>query len=209
MECNIISAPYRYFASAALSAEIMASYLSPTPSIVLVANTQQLVFRHDVLAGRFHMVFMEARLDDRINGASFFTEAAVNALKEINVVARRAARAVIGDVRFDRNRKRRANSLAKFARDAAFFTVRITTQCMQAAESRRLRRLLFRILERNALSEPVTLRNREPLEKLPESECLDVADNLIHRFIRPFQPMDRPGTRPSHLRRQSRQSSRE
>src|SRR6185503_19337866 len=108
-----------------------------------VADGEQLVLRHDVLAARFHVVFVDARLDDRVDGASFLAEAAVNALEEINVVARGAARAIVTDVALDRDRERRTHGLAELAGDAALLAVRVTAQRVQTAEARRLRRLLL------------------------------------------------------------------
>src|SRR5918993_3155987 len=74
---------------------------------VALADREQLVLGHDVLAAVLHVVLMDARLHDRIHGAGFFAEAAVDALEQVDVVARRATRAVRRDVGLDRDRERR------------------------------------------------------------------------------------------------------
>src|SRR5210317_142266 len=195
MECNIILS--------ALPILRVCCFVGRDHRIVLLADCQQLVFGHDVLARRFHVVLMDTRLDDGINRTGFLTEATINTFKQIDVVARCATRTVVTDTGLDCDSQCRTYGLAKLTGDASLFAVRVTTQSMQPTEARRLWRLLFRVFQRNALSKPVALRDRQAFEQLPQSERLDVADYLIHRLIRPCLPMDLPGTTPSHLRRQS------
>ena len=61
---------------------------------IALAHGQQLVLGHDVLAAMFHVILVDARLHDGIHRAGFLAEPAVDALEEVDVVARRAARAV-------------------------------------------------------------------------------------------------------------------
>src|SRR5690606_30093043 len=76
--------------------------------------------------------------DDRIDRARFLAETAINALHHVNVVAHRAARAVIAAwASLDRDRLRRADRLAQLARDTALFAVWIAAQRMLAPETRR------------------------------------------------------------------------
>src|SRR5688572_25501064 len=105
---------------------------------VAVADGQQLVFGHDVLAAVLHVVLMDAGFDDRIDRAGFFAKAAIDALKQIDIVARRASRAVRGDIRLDGNGQRGTNGFAQLARDATLLAVRIATLRMQTAIARRL-----------------------------------------------------------------------
>src|SRR4051812_802766 len=121
--------------------------------VIPLAHGEQLVLAHDVLAAMLHVVLVDAREDDRIDRARFLAEAAVDALEQIDVVTGRAARAVLRDVRVDGDADRRAHGLAELARDATLFAVRIATQRMQAAEARRHRRLLFRIVHRELVRE--------------------------------------------------------
>src|ERR1039457_6002390 len=72
-----------------------------------------------------HVVFVDPRLDDGIHRAGLFAEAAVNALEQIDVVARGATCTVGGHVRVDRDRQRRAHRLAQLAGDTALLAVRI------------------------------------------------------------------------------------
>ena len=76
-------------------------------------------------------------------GTALLAEAAEDALGEVDVVARRAARAVGALLRLDRDRERRAHRLAELAGDAALLAVRVAPQRVQAAEARALRRLLL------------------------------------------------------------------
>src|SRR3546814_11735288 len=61
---------------------------------------------------------------DRVDRARFLTEAAIDALRHVDVVARRAARPVVARLGLDRDRLRRADRPAPTARDAALLAVR-------------------------------------------------------------------------------------
>src|SRR6478736_4533138 len=120
-----------------------------------------------------HVVLVDTRLDDGIDRAGFLAEAAVDALEEVDVVTRRATRAVVGDVRLDGDGERWTHGLAQLAGDAALFAVRITTQRMQAAETRRLRGLLFRVVHRELAGPQLLPGDPEAAEQLPQGECLE------------------------------------
>src|SRR3974390_662319 len=96
--------------------------------LVTLADREQLVFGHDVLAAVLHVVLVDPRLDDGIDRAGLLAEAAVDALEGVEVVARGAARPVRRDARFDRDRERRTHRLAELAGDAALLAVRIAPQ---------------------------------------------------------------------------------
>src|ERR671913_82063 len=115
---------------------------------VAVANGEQHVLGEVQVAALLAVVFEDVGLDDGVDRAALLAEAAEDALGQVDVVARGAARAVVADIGFDRDRERRADRLAELAGDAAFFAVVIAAQRMQAAEARRQRRLLFRELHR-------------------------------------------------------------
>jgi len=78
------------------------------------------------------VVFVQACFDDGVHRAGFLAEAAVDALEKIDVVAGRAARAVVADTRLDGDRERRTHGLAELARDAALLAVRVAAQRVQA-----------------------------------------------------------------------------
>ena len=82
------------------------------------------------------MVLEDPRLDDRIDRAGFFAEAAEDALGEVDVVAGGAPRTVVALVRLDGDRHRRADRLAQLAGNAALLAVGIAAQRVQAAEAR-------------------------------------------------------------------------
>src|SRR5882757_1925885 len=118
-------------------------------ALVTVAHGQQHVLGEVQVAALFAVVFEDVGLDDRIDRAALFAETAKDALGQVDVVARRAARAVVAHLALDRDRQRRAHGLAELAGDAALFAVFIAAQRVQAAEARRQRRLLFGELHRD------------------------------------------------------------
>src|SRR5258706_6736675 len=77
------------------------------------------------VAALLAVVLEDPRLDDRVHRAGFLAEAAEDALREVDVVARRAARAVGARLGLDVDRERGADRLAQLARDAALFAGRI------------------------------------------------------------------------------------
>src|SRR6202011_1065311 len=67
--------------------------------------------------------------DDGVNGTGLLTEAAVDALDHVDVVARGAASAVVAArPGFNRDRLARADRLAELAGDTALLAVRIAPQ---------------------------------------------------------------------------------
>src|SRR3546814_18258963 len=81
---------------------------------------------------------------DRVDRARFLTEAAIDALRHVDVVARSAARPVVARLGLDRDRLRRADRPAQLARDSALLAVRIAAQAMLAVEERTQRVRLAR-----------------------------------------------------------------
>src|SRR5690606_38010111 len=136
-----------------------------------VAQREQLLLVDDVLAAILEMVFEDMRLHDRIDRAAFLAEPAIDALEEVDVVTRRAARAVLALVRVDGDRERRAYRLGRLARDAAFLAFRVTAQRMQAAEPMRTRNLLFRIAHRVLGPEQVLERQPQAGEQLEQEQA--------------------------------------
>src|SRR5258705_4859677 len=123
---------------------------------VAVADGEQHVLGEIEVAALLAVVLENVRLDDRIDRAALLAEAAEDALGEVDVVARRAARAVVADVAFDRDRQRRTDRLAQLAGDAALLAVLVAAQRVQAAKARREWRLLLGVLDRYLLREEVT-----------------------------------------------------
>jgi hypothetical protein len=102
---------------------------------VAVAHGQQHFLGVVQVAALLAVVFEDARLDDRIDRAGFFAEAAEDALVQVDVVARGAATAVGALLRFDGDRERRAYRFAQLAGDAALLAVRVAAQRVQAAKA--------------------------------------------------------------------------
>src|SRR6185503_8768299 len=94
-----------------------------------------------------------------VHRTGFLAEPAGDALEEVDVIARRAARAVGAHVGFDGDCERRADCLAELAGYAALLAVRIAAQRMQPAETRRLRRLLLGVLQGDLGPEEVPQRD--------------------------------------------------
>src|SRR5574341_271043 len=116
------------------------------------------------------VVLDDARLHDRVHRAGFLAEAAEDALGEVDVVARGAARAIGSLLRLDVDRERRADGLAQLAGDAALLAVRIAAQRVQAPHAGARRRLFLRELDRNLAREGVAAGERQALEQLHEQE---------------------------------------
>src|SRR5690606_38072073 len=125
-----------------------------------VADRQELRLGHDVLAALVEVVLVDVRLHDRVHGARLLAEAAVDALEQVDVVARGPAGAVGALLGVDGDRQRRAHRLAELARDAALLAVGVAAQRVQPAEARRLRRLLHRVHQRVLRAEQVAERQR-------------------------------------------------
>src|SRR5205085_3088862 len=71
------------------------------------------------------VVLDDARLDDGVHRAGLLAEAAEDAFREVDVVARGAPRTVGALVALDVDGERRAHRFAELAGDAAFLAVRI------------------------------------------------------------------------------------
>src|SRR5579872_3102657 len=140
--------------------------------LVALPDREQLVLAHDVLATMLHVILVDAGEHDGIHRAGLLAEAAVDALEEIDVIAGRAPGAVLGHIGIDRDAHGWADGLAQLAGDAALLTVGIPAQRMQSAKARRLRGLLFRVVERVLALEEGARGDREPLDELRHEECL-------------------------------------
>src|SRR5512145_719337 len=126
------------------------------------------------------VVLEDARLDDRVDRARLLAEAAENAFRKIDVVARGAARAVGPLLRLDVDRERGAHRLAQLARDAALLAVRVAAQRVQSAEARANRRLLLRELHRDLAREHVLAREHHSAEELEQQERAQEVENAGH-----------------------------
>src|SRR6267154_2278845 len=108
-----------------------------------VAVGEQLVLVVEQLLARLGGEFEVGALDDRIDRAGLLAEAAIDAFRHVDVVARGAPAAVLARLGLDGDGERRADRLAKLAGDAALLAVGITAQRMLAAEARAERPLFI------------------------------------------------------------------
>src|SRR5690606_38854222 len=136
-----------------------------------VAERQQLGLGHDVLATQFEVVLVDVGLDDRVHRARFLAVPAVDALEQVDVVARGAAGAILALLGVDGDRQRRADRLAQLAGDAALLAVGIAAQRVQAAEAGRLRRLLHRVHQRVLRTEQVPQRQAHAAKHLQQQQA--------------------------------------
>src|ERR1700752_4405305 len=88
-------------------------------------------------------------LDDGIDRTGLLAVAAIDALRHVDVVARRAPAAVLARLGLDRDRQRWADRLAQLAGDAALFAVGVPAQHVLAAEARAQRTLLVGVVDRD------------------------------------------------------------
>src|SRR5690349_13472449 len=154
--------------------------------LVAVADREQHRLGVVKVAALLPVVLEHARLDDGVDRAGLFTEAAENALGEIDVVARRAPRAIGALLALDVDGERRADRLAQLARDAALLAVRIAPQGMQAAKTRTHRRLLLGELHRDLAREDMPPRQRHAARQLKEHERAEKLDDAVHRVLAPL-----------------------
>src|SRR5438309_1949533 len=149
--------------------------------LVAVAYGEQHFLGVVEVAALLAVVLEDARLDDRVHRAGLLAQAAEDALGEVDVVARGAARAVGALLGLDRDRKRGAHGLAQLARDAAFLAVRVAAQGVQPAEARAHRGLLLRELHRDLAPEEVASGERHALGQFHQQEGLEeLADLFDH-----------------------------
>src|SRR5262249_13859976 len=131
----------------------------------------------------FGRKFEVRTLDDRVDRAGLLAHAAIDALDHVDVVARRAPRAVVPPRSgLDGDRLRRANRFAQLAGDAALFAVRISAQRMLASEAGRNRVLLERIIDRRFRLEEVAHRQHDGLPEFGEEYR---ARSLVQSHINP------------------------
>src|SRR5262249_17887187 len=118
-------------------------------------------------------------LDDGVDRAGLLAQAAINALDHVDVVAGGAPGAVVAArAGLDGDRLRRADRLAQLAGDAALLAVGIAPQPVLAADARRDRALLERIVEGRLGLEEIAHGQDEGLHEL-------LQERLPGRLIEP------------------------
>src|SRR5688572_1124754 len=145
--------------------------------LVAVADGEQHRLGVDGLAAALEVPLVDVGLDDGVDRAALLAEAAVDALHQVDVVARGAARAVLALLALDGDGERRADRLAQLARDAALLAVGIAAQSMQPAEARALGRLLLGVHHGDLAGEEEPAGELQALQQLGEQEARgDAAD---------------------------------
>src|SRR5712671_3226174 len=108
---------------------------------------------------------------DGVDRAGLLAHAAIDAFHHVDVVAGGAARAVVAArTGLDGDGLGRADRLAQLAGDAALLAVRIAAQRMLAAEARRERALLERIIEGRLALEEVAHRQRDGTDEFLQEQ---------------------------------------
>src|SRR5579872_913648 len=103
-----------------LERELLGEFALPA-----VAVREQLFLVVEQLLAGLGGEFEIRPLDDRIDRACLLAIAAIDAFRHVDVVARRAAAAVLARLGLDRDRQRRADCLAQLTGDAALLSVGI------------------------------------------------------------------------------------
>src|SRR6185312_15187614 len=143
----------------------------------LVAIGEQFGLVVEQFLTRFGREFEVWPFDDRVHRARLLAQPAIDALDHVNVVARGSAATVLARLGFDGDRERRADRLAQFAGDAALLAVRVAAKRMLAAEARRGREFLVRIIDGRLGLEEVLQRQPVGLDEVPEEEGRNRADH--------------------------------
>src|SRR5712692_10579314 len=151
--------------------------------LVAVAHREQHFLGVVEVAALLAVVLEDARLDDRVHRAGLLAQAAEDALGEVDVVARGAARAVGALLGLDRDRERGAHGLAQLAGDAALLAVRVAAQRMQSPEARAHRRLLLGELHRDLAPEEMAPGERHALHQLDQQERPEEAADFLDHEI--------------------------
>src|SRR6185437_16198071 len=115
-------------------------------SLPAIAIRQRLVLVVEELLARLGRELEIRPFDDGIDRSGFLAEAAIDALRHIDVVARRAPAAILARLGLDGDGERRAYRLAEFAGDASFLAIGIAPERVLAAETRRDRPLLVGVV---------------------------------------------------------------
>src|SRR4030067_1590054 len=102
---------------------------------VLVADRQQRLLGVHQVAALLAVIFENLGFDDRIHRAGFLAESAVDALGQIDVIARGAARTVGAFLGLDGDGQRRAPRHAQLDGNAALLAVPCAAQRVQAAKA--------------------------------------------------------------------------
>src|SRR5690625_2401688 len=123
---------------------------------VTIANSKQHIFGVVEITTLFTVILMDMSLYDGIYGAALFAKATKDTFCQIDVIAFGTAGAIFTLVRLDGNGQGRTNCLAELTGNATLFSVRITTQSMQATETWGGRRLFHRVIQRDFSAEKVS-----------------------------------------------------
>src|SRR3990167_1594956 len=131
---------------------------------------------------------------DGVDRAGLLAQAAVDALDHVDVVAGRAAAAVLARLGLDRDGLSRTNGFAQLAGDAALFARRIATQGVLAAEAGRLRVALVRVDHGLLRRDHVLHGQAESAREVQKGRALDrLSDALEHQSSPNTFPWGRDG----------------
>src|SRR5215213_12291 len=136
-----------------------------------VAVVEKLFLVVEQFLARLAREFEIWALDDRIHRARLLAKSAVDAFHHVDVIARRAARAVVAaGTCFDSDRLCRTDGLAELAGDAALFPIGVAPQRVLAAKPRRDRVLLERIVDRRLCREKIPHGEADRRNELGEEQ---------------------------------------
>mmetsp|Transcript_41709 Transcript_41709/g.102751 ORF Transcript_41709/g.102751 Transcript_41709/m.102751 type:complete len:233 (-) Transcript_41709:112-810(-) len=150
-----------------LAREVLGNLLLP-----LVPVVEQLLLVVQQLLVRVGGVLEVRALHDGVHGARLLAEAAEDALRHVDVVARGPAAAVLPLLRLDGDGLRGAHRLAQLASNAPLLARGVPPQRVLPAEARAQRTFLKRVVNRHFGLPEVLHRQRHATEHLGEEQRL-------------------------------------
>src|SRR5258708_27367880 len=148
-----------------------------------VAVLEQLVLVVEKLLASFGGELEIRALDDRVDRAGLLAEAAIDALGHVDVVAGRSSAAVVARLGLDRDRERRADRLAQFARDAPLLADRIAAQRVLATKARAQHALLVGVVERRLGLEHVAEGQPQARQQLRQEQASGTSIEKRHGWL--------------------------
>jgi hypothetical protein len=141
-------------------------------SLPSITVGEELVLVVEQLDTRLRRELKVGALNNGVYWARFLAKSAVNALGHINIVTRRAARAIRAGLGLNGNGTGRADGFTKLAGNATLLTGFVATESVLTTETGRESSLLKGIIDRGRFLQIVAERNPQALEELGDEVIL-------------------------------------
>src|SRR5579885_286374 len=146
-----------------------------------VAVVQQLLLVEIELLAAFRRELEVRALDDRVHGAGFLAQPAIDALRHVDVIARRPPAAVGARLGLDGDGLCGTDGLAELAGDAALLAVGVAAQRVLSPEARAQGALFVGIVDRHPRTEQVFEGQPHACKQLVEQQAPARARQNRHR----------------------------